>query len=439
MSKSFHLHVCIVNIYSQYSAGTPICPLNLVRILEGLNEWTSLAPQLLGDSSPGCQRYIGVCFKSASQLHLHSLHITNWKCTIAVIIDKFIVKRSRLEVPQQETVPPPLVKLPLLTDEVVAAAGSGSAHAHPENDGRGTTACRPIGKRPFNYRWLTTYPWLIYDEQSDKAFCKTCQNANQKRLLESSTFVKRSFISDGFSNWKHAVERFNGHEKSDCHRTAVSTLASAAGGVNVHSSLSKAKREDMVAARISLHHIVSSLAYLAKQGLAIRGKTDSTANFNELLALRATDVSELQSWLSRTKYRWISHDIQNEMLNILADRVLDRILLEVTTAQWYSIMVDETTDCSRNEQMVFCFRICDAQLQVYELFVGFRELEQQDSETLFATVKRLLEKYNVNISNCRGQCFDGAANVAGHLNGLQAKIRDVEPRAMYTYTAQHTV
>jgi len=47
----------------------------------------------------------------------------------------------------------------------------------------------------------------------------------------------------------------------------------------------------MIAARISLYHIVSSLDYLAKQGLAIRGKTDSTANFNELLALRAT-VSE---------------------------------------------------------------------------------------------------------------------------------------------------
>src|SRR6218665_4081730 len=76
----------------------------------------------------------------------------------------------------------------------------------------------------------------------------------------------------------------------------------------------------MIAARISLYHIVSSLDYLAKQGLAIPGKTDSTANFNELLALRATDVYELQSWLSRTKYRWISHDIQNEMLNILADK-----------------------------------------------------------------------------------------------------------------------
>src|SRR6218665_1128963 len=97
-----------------------------------------------------------------------------------------------------------------------------TAHTQPENDGHVITASRPIGKRPFNYRWLTTYSWLIYDERSEKTFCKFFQSANQKRLLESSMFVKRSFISDRFSNWKHAVQRFNGHEKSDCHMQSCS-------------------------------------------------------------------------------------------------------------------------------------------------------------------------------------------------------------------------
>lgn len=127
----------------------------------------------------------------------------------------------------------------------------------------------------------------------------------------------------------------------------------------------------MIAARNALHRIFTSLVYLSKQGLAVRGKTDSTSNFSELLTLRGNDVPELQSWLARTKYRWISHDIQNEMLNILANNVLDRILKEVRTAKWYSIMVDETTDCSRKEQIVFCFRICNEELKVHELFVCF--------------------------------------------------------------------
>jgi len=43
-------------------------------------------------------------------------------------MDKFAVNRSRLEVPQQETVPPPLlpppVKLSQLTEAAVAASGT---------------------------------------------------------------------------------------------------------------------------------------------------------------------------------------------------------------------------------------------------------------------------------------------------------------------------
>jgi Domain of unknown function (DUF4371) len=358
-------------------------------------------------------------------------------------MDKFIVKRSRLDLgvhveEVQPTLPAQVSSEPVI--EVDASTATATAPASPvcNNDVSKSSVGTRV-TRPFKREWLTKYPWLIYDETNYKAFCSTCQNANQKRLLDSSKSVKQSFISDGFNNWKHAIERFNGHEKSDCHRTAVSKLASLAKGVNVCSGLSMAKRDDMIKARTALHRIVTSLVYLSKQGLAVRGKTDSTANFNELLTLRATDVPDLQSWLARTKYRWISHEIQNEILNILATNIMDQILQEVQKSVWYSIMVDETTDCTRNEQMVFCFRICNEELEVHEMFISFCDLQQQDAETLFNTVKQVLNNNKVEISNCRGQCFDGAANVAGHLNGLQAKIRDVEPRAVYVHCAAHSL
>jgi len=64
-------------------------------------------------------------------------------------------------------------------------------------------------------------------------------------------------------------------------------------------------------------------------------------------------------------------------------------------------------------------------------------LTHQDAETLFATVKDVLHNSNVNINNCRGQCFGGAADVAGHLNGLQAKIRHAEP--IYVHCSAHSL
>ena len=115
------------------------------------------------------------------------------------------------------------------------------------------------------------------------------------------------------------------------------------------------------------------------------------------------------------------------------------ILADVRNAQRYAIMLDETTDCSRREQLVMCFRYCDYQLDVHEVFVGFHELERQESTTLFTITKDIFSRYNMDIENCRGQCYDGAPNVAGSLNGLQAKISQREPRALFVHCAAHNI
>jgi len=127
------------------------------------------------------------------------------------------------------------------------------------------------------------------------------------------------------------------------------------------------------------------------------------------------------------------------MLQLLADDVLRRILSEIRNAQYYSLMVDKTMDCSRHEQLVICFRFCDSQLEIHELFTGFHESEHQDAATLFAIVKDILLRFNLDLNNCRGQCCDGAANVAGCLSGLQTRIREVEHRAVFVHCTAHTI
>ena len=69
----------------------------------------------------------------------------------------------------------------------------------------------------------------------------------------------------------------------------------------------------------------------------------------------------------------------------------------------------------------------------------FHELERQDAETLLTITKDILLRFDININNCRGQCYDGAANVAGSINGLQSKIREMEPRALSVHCAAHTI
>ena len=344
-------------------------------------------------------------------------------------MDKFIVKRPRLELVEGNS-----------CASVSATANVPSTISTSDNTQHTDTKSSKISTiRKFKSDWLVTYTWLSYDEHVDKAYCKTCRQADDQQLLEDAKFVKGAFIQDGFSDWKHAIERFKGHEKSDSHRAAVLKTAYVAAGHNVASGLSKAKREEMLIARAALCRIVTSIAFLSKQGLAIRGKTDASSNFQQLLLLRSGDSGGLQRCLARSRNKWISHDIQNEILQLLSDDVLRRIISEIRQAQYYSLMIDETMDCSRHEQLVICFRYCDSQLEIHELFTGFHELEHQDAETLFKIVNDILLRFNVDLNNCSGQCYDGAANVAGSLNGLQSRIREAEPRAMFVHCTAHSI
>ena len=159
--------------------------------------------------------------------------------------------------------------------------------------------------------------------------------------------------------------------------------------------------------------------------------------------MRADDNASLQSWLTRTKYKWLSHEVQNEMLELMAFNVLSVVLSDLQTAVSYSIMVDETTVCSTKEQIVLCFRHCDVGLQLglqmHEVFARFCDLAQQGENTLFQTVTTVLQSFNIDLNECRGQCFDGAVNVAGRLSGLQDKIRNAEPRALFVHCLAHNM
>lgn len=50
-----------------------------------------------------------------------------------------------------------------------------------------------------------------------------------------------------------------------------------------------------------------------------------------------------------------------------------------------------------------------------------------------------IEQYGLNISDCRGQSYDTAKNMSGCYNGLQARIKKLNPLAFYIpYSAQFT-
>lgn len=138
-------------------------------------------------------------------------------------------------------------------------------------------------RRKFQTNWLCKYTWLEYNSESDKALCSICKQAYSQNMLLFST-KKDSFLIKGFSNWKKGVEKFLAHEKSQCHKEAVMKTVSATN-VNVLSQLQNKCQMEMIEAREALMVVFSTIKFLTRQGLAIRGKNDNDSNFKQCLEM----------------------------------------------------------------------------------------------------------------------------------------------------------
>ena len=57
--------------------------------------------------------------------------------------------------------------------------------------------------------------------------------------------------------------------------------------------------------------------------------------------------------------KYTSHDMQNDMLKAMAHKVLRNINSQLHNASFFTIMADETTDASNEEQVVIIFRYVD--------------------------------------------------------------------------------
>jgi hypothetical protein len=68
-----------------------------------------------------------------------------------------------------------------------------------------------------------------------------------------------------------------------------------------------------------------------------------------LIELRDKDNKDNFDSLNR---KYIAPSIQNELLLIISDQILEKILPK----DIFSIIVDETTDISKHEQVLICIR-----------------------------------------------------------------------------------
>lgn len=93
------------------------------------------------------------------------------------------------------------------------------------------------------------------------------------------------------------------------------------------------------------------------------------------------------------------------------------------------------------EQRVFCLRYVDEDLTTHEEFIGIYYMDSTTAENITRVIRDILLRLLLQISNCRGQCYDGAGSMhmAGCRTGVATTIQQQEPRALYMHCYGHAL
>jgi hypothetical protein len=180
------------------------------------------------------------------------------------------------------------------------------------------------------------------------------------------------------------------------------------------------------------------------QACAFRGHDESSGssihgNFVEMLKYTASineNIAEVVLENAPRNAKYTSPDIQKVILNILATRVRNKIREEIEDAK-FCILVDEALDESNREQTTIVLRFVNRDGFVQERFFNVVGVDETSVKTLKKGICNVLTRHNLQIENMRGQTYDGASNMRGAWNGLQALFLKDCPYAYYVYCFAH--
>lgn len=183
-------------------------------------------------------------------------------------------------------------------------------------------------KRKFQANWIKENPWLRYSENTDSVYCVYCVLFAPKEKA-NLTF---SFLSP-VNNWSNMSQLIKRHllEKSKHHeymRMADDFMKVVqCKSPSFASTLSKAHQESIAKNRHVLSKVIEVILLCSRQNIPLRGHREDHSNFHAILHTMAkTDTILAEHLAFSTDVKYTSPEIQNEIINICAKHVLNKLI-----------------------------------------------------------------------------------------------------------------
>uniref|UniRef100_H3ALD6 DUF4371 domain-containing protein n=1 Tax=Latimeria chalumnae TaxID=7897 RepID=H3ALD6_LATCH len=277
-----------------------------------------------------------------------------------------------------------------------------------------------------------------------KLFCWPC-------LLFCTVKEKNVWTTTEHSDLNNLFKAMQRHERSLVHMQTVVQL-DFFGDKMIDEMLDDQRQQQILKRNAQvekncdvLKRFIDIVCLLGRQELSFHAHDESATSLNrgnyvEMAHFLSRYDDRLATHLSTASsvFTGLSNHIQNDIVQSVSAIILDFIKKELSAAPFVAIMVDETSDISLHSQASVVFRYVDEDGKAQEQFVGFKDISaDRSAKALADMVFKYLEEFQCG--NKLVAQTDGAAIMSGEVSGLQARVRERYPKALFVHCYAHVL
>lgn len=287
----------------------------------------------------------------------------------------------------------------------------------------------------------------MYSISKDRIYCFCC-------VLFGCDDVP---LRRGTNVWEGLTKKLHEHEVGKSHQKCLDDWVTLRKGISRKQTIDDHElsifQKERNFWREVLERLIDIVIFLSERNMAFRGSEEilgSQHNGNflglfELMAKRDYVLQELYTRVihKKTAEHYLSKDVQNELIQLVAQKIEHENMKLLKSAKYFAVILDCTPDISHEEQMTVILRFVHCKptegIEVKETFFGYLNVLDTTGKGLLESFLEKIDKLSLNIQDCRGQSYDNGSNMKGKKAGVQARMRELNPKAFYVPCASHSL